>query len=138
MADWQKFNFKGGPHPPTPLRRLVYGWSLSFLNFLRQFHRPVSLGVPCVPWHTQILSDQFTIFQPGGTDYAHLITTGTPGFSDLPTALYLSPAIHFYSDWLQPYFLRANCPNIYFACEYFSHDQSIVWDFLKNNHINHR
>ena len=23
-----------------------------------------------------------------GTDYAHLITTGTPGFSDLPTALY--------------------------------------------------
>ena len=23
----------------------------------------------------------------GGTDYAHLITTGTPGFSDLPTAL---------------------------------------------------
>ena len=30
MADWQKFNFKGGPHLPTPLR--------SFLNFLRQFH----------------------------------------------------------------------------------------------------
>ena len=23
----------------------------------------------------------------GGKDYAHLITTGTPGFSDLPTAL---------------------------------------------------
>ena len=23
------------------------------------------------------------------TDYAHLITTGTPGFSDLPTALHL-------------------------------------------------
>ena len=23
----------------------------------------------------------------GGTDYAHLITTDTPGFSDLPTAL---------------------------------------------------
>ena len=22
-----------------------------------------------------------------GTDYAHLITTGTPGFTDLPTAL---------------------------------------------------
>ena len=31
--------------------------------------------------------DQLTLFQPGGTDYAHLITTGTPGFSDLPTAL---------------------------------------------------
>ena len=46
-----------------------------------------SLGVPGVPWHTQILADQLTLFQPGGTYYAHLITTGTPGFSDLPTAL---------------------------------------------------
>ena len=48
-----------------------------------------SLGVPGVPWHTRILADQLTLFQPGGggTDYAHLITTGTPGFSDLPTAL---------------------------------------------------
>ena len=43
--------------------------------------------MPGVPWHTQILADQLTLFQPGGTDYAHLITTGTPGFSDLPTAL---------------------------------------------------
>ena len=25
--------------------------------------------------------------QPGGTDYAHYITTGIPGFSSLPTAL---------------------------------------------------
>ena len=46
-----------------------------------------SLGVPGGPWHTQILADQLTLFQPGGTDYAHLITTGTPEFSDLPTAL---------------------------------------------------
>ena len=46
-----------------------------------------SLGVPSVPWHTQILADQLTLFQPGRTDYALLITTGTPGFSDLPTAL---------------------------------------------------
>ena len=46
-----------------------------------------SLGVPGVPWHTQYLADQLTLFQPGGTDYTHLITTGTPGFSDLPTAL---------------------------------------------------
>jgi hypothetical protein len=45
------------------------------------------MGVPGVPWHTQNLADQLTLFQPGGTDYAHLITTGTPGFSDLPTAL---------------------------------------------------
>ena len=33
------------------------------------------------------MADQLTLFQPGGTDYAHPITTGTPGFSDLPTAL---------------------------------------------------
>ena len=46
------------------------------------------LGVPGVPWHTQILADQLTQFQPGGTDYAHLIPTGTPGISDLPTALH--------------------------------------------------
>ena len=42
-----------------------------------------SLGVPGVPWHTQILAGQLTLFRPGGTNYAHLITTGTPGFSDL-------------------------------------------------------
>ena len=45
---------------------------------------PSSLGVP---WHILILADQLTLFQPGGTDYAYLITTGTPGFSDLATAL---------------------------------------------------
>ena len=54
-----------------------------------------SLGVPGVPWHTQILADQLTLFQPGGTDCAHLITTGTPGFSDLLTAL---PYISINSD----------------------------------------
>ena len=47
----------------------------------------LSLDVPNVPWNTQILADQLFQFQPGGTDYAHLITTGTPGFSDLPNAL---------------------------------------------------
>ena len=51
-----------------------------------------SLGVPGVPWYTQILADQLTLFQPGGTDYAQLITTGTPGFSDLPTALHYPKA----------------------------------------------
>ena len=49
--------------------------------------RPVVLSVPGMPWHTKILADQLTLFQPGGTDYAQLITTGTPGISDLPTAL---------------------------------------------------
>ena len=28
-----------------------------------------------------------TLSQPEGADYAHHITTGTPGWSDLPTAL---------------------------------------------------
>ena len=32
-----------------------------------------SLGVPGVPRHTQILVDQLTLFQPGGTDYSHQI-----------------------------------------------------------------
>ena len=49
---------------------------------------PSSLGVPGVPGHTQILADQLTLYQPGGTDYAHLITTGTPRFSDLQTSLH--------------------------------------------------
>ena len=35
--------------------------------------------------HFQLLS--VTLFQPWGTYYAYLVTTGTPGFSDLPTAL---------------------------------------------------
>ena len=46
-----------------------------------------SLWVQGVPWHPQILADQLTLSQPEGTDYAHLITTGTPEFLDLPTAL---------------------------------------------------
>ena len=35
----------------------------------------------------QILTDQLTLSQQGGTDYAHHITTGPLGFLDLPTAL---------------------------------------------------
>ena len=47
----------------------------------------LSLGVLGVPWRPQILADQLTLYQPGGADYAHHITTGTSGFSDLPMAL---------------------------------------------------
>ena len=47
-----------------------------------------SLGLLGVPWHPQILVDQLTLSQPEGADYVHHITTGTPGFSDLPTALH--------------------------------------------------
>ena len=39
--------------------------------------------------YPQILAGQLTLSQPGGADYAHYITTGTPGFSDLSTALCL-------------------------------------------------
>ena len=45
-------------------------------------------GVPWLPWHPQIMADQLTLSQPGGEDYTHHINTGTPGFSDLPTALH--------------------------------------------------
>jgi hypothetical protein len=40
------------------------------------------LGVPGVP-----LADQLTLSQTVGADYVNHINTGTPGFSDLPTAL---------------------------------------------------
>jgi hypothetical protein len=33
------------------------------------------------------LAYQLTLSQPGGEDYAHYITNGTPRFSNLPTAL---------------------------------------------------
>ena len=54
------------------------------------------LTTPGLSWHTQILADQLTLFQQGGTDYAHLITTGTPGFSDLPTALILASLFNIF------------------------------------------
>ena len=38
----------------------------------------------CRPWVCQIFADQLTLFQPGGTDYAHLITTALPP-PDFPT-----------------------------------------------------
>ena len=48
---------------------------------------PPVANASCVVQACQILADQLTPFQPGGTDYAHLITTGTPRFLYLPTAL---------------------------------------------------
>ena len=49
--------------------------------------RPVVPEGGGAPWHPQILADQLTLSQPGGTDYAYLITTDTSGFSDIPTTL---------------------------------------------------
>ena len=39
-----------------------------------------SLGVPGVPWHTQILADQLTLFQPGGQIIPTLILLAHPDF----------------------------------------------------------
>jgi hypothetical protein len=49
----------------------------------------VSLMQACRPWGCRILADQLTLYQPGGADYAHHITTGNPEFSDLPKALHI-------------------------------------------------
>ena len=62
---------------------LLTAWNLEFPWNGTSHCRPVVPGCAgCA-----ILADQLTLFQPGGTDFAHLITTGTPGFADLPTAL---------------------------------------------------
>ena len=82
-------NFKGGlSHKVFHIGRFLkkvesLNLSNSSLSFCQLHTGLSSLGVPGVPWHTQILADQLTLL----TDYAPLITTGTPGFSDLPTAL---------------------------------------------------
>ena len=54
--------------------------------------------VPGGAGHPQFLADQLTLFQSGWTDYAHLITTGTPGFSYLPTALV---CVLSHNEWLK-------------------------------------
>ena len=68
----------------------VIMWLLIICPLIEIGFKGVLPGVPGVPWHPQILADQLTLSQPGGTDYAKLIITGTPGFSDLPTALGLT------------------------------------------------
>ena len=52
-----------------PKLRQVLESILAAMNLInrRQFACiPSSLGVPGVPWHTQNLADQLTLFQPGG------------------------------------------------------------------------
>ena len=41
----------------------------------------------------EFLTDQLTLSQPGGADYAHHSTTSPPGFSDLATGLYSNEEI---------------------------------------------
>ena len=76
---------------------------------------------------------QLTLFQPGGTDYAHQSTTGTPGISDLPTAL----VIHEWWSWcciIQILFFTSSAlVKIYeMLCAFFKtlHDFSLVWNTL--------
>ena len=71
---------------------LASTWQLSYLSRVRPL--PVqnsgvsSLGVPGVPRHPQILEDQLTLSQPGGGGrLCPPNNAGTPGFSDLPTAV---------------------------------------------------
>ena len=52
------------------------------------FYRPVVPGCTgCAVAHPDF-GRSVNPIPTRGTDYAHLITTGTPGFSDLPTALF--------------------------------------------------
>ena len=53
-----------------------------------KFRGVVPGGAGGVPWHPQILADKLTLSQPGG--FGRLCppnNAGTPGFSDLPTAV---------------------------------------------------
>ena len=50
---------------------------------MRPLNTYAGLGVP----GPHILADKLSLSQPGGADYAQHITTGTPRFSDFPTAL---------------------------------------------------
>ena len=60
------------------------GCFLGNVTYILTFHsRGIISGDARVPWHPHILADQLTLSQPGWKDYAHLITTGTPVFSDL-------------------------------------------------------
>ena len=68
-------------------KHIEYGFLCYFFFGLLKFRisdptKKTTTMQACRPWvcHTQILADQLTLFQQGGTDYAHLITTGTPGF----------------------------------------------------------
>ena len=41
----------------------------------------------------KMLADSVTLSQPGGSDYAHQITTRLPRFSNLPTSLHRTPIV---------------------------------------------
>ena len=83
---------------------MIYGRLTSGKISLEVFSRPIIPGG--AGGAGQILKDQlltpisYTLYQPGGAENAHHITIGTPGFSDLPSALF--------SEWLtKAYVIRS-------------------------------
>ena len=69
----------GGGHAPPALR--TYTAQPTYVN------RPVVPGVAEGAMAPPVFGRSVNPISTRGTDYTHLITTGTPGFSDLPTAL---------------------------------------------------
>ena len=47
----------------------------------------VEIGVECQISVMPLAGVQLTLFQPGGADYAHLITASPPGFENLTASL---------------------------------------------------
>ena len=86
---------------PSPNADVMSGWSRRKLYFMLttgsdcltlhvSMHCStaglLSLELPGVPWHPQILADQLTVSQPGGR-LCPPNNNCTPRFSELPTAL---------------------------------------------------
>ena len=84
-------------------------------------------------YSSQILKDQLTLSQPGEADYAHHITTDTPGLSDLPSTLF--------SEWLtkayviisrKKYLKGLLSRTVYFGDQHGQiKGQQFIWDLLK-------
>ena len=67
-----------------PLKNPNFGFSYMYHKyFIARMAEPEVLGVSL----PQFLADQLTLFQPGGSDYAHPITAGTPKFFNPPPSL---------------------------------------------------
>ena len=78
------------------LHKKLTNWPITVISLSLKINQCISLEKK-QSWnrkskseYTQILVDQLTLFQSGGTNYGHLITAGTPGFLDLPTVLMLT------------------------------------------------
>ena len=56
-------------------------------DYLTSFRDGGTRGAWGATGKPQFLSDQITLFQPSGADYARRITAGTPNFFDIPPFL---------------------------------------------------